>query len=111
MLPPKAPPGVTEWLQAWSRGDVEAEERLYGLVYDELRRQASRLLRRERREHTLQPTALVHEAYLRLAELRDGQWPSRAHFFAMAARAMRHVLVDHGSTSGPSPPASRPSRP
>jgi RNA polymerase sigma factor (TIGR02999 family) len=95
MLPPKAPPGVTEWLQAWSRGDVEAEERLYGLVYDELRRQASRLLRRERREHTLQPTALVHEAYLRLAELRDGQWPSRAHFFAMAARAMRHVLVDH----------------
>jgi RNA polymerase sigma factor (TIGR02999 family) len=95
MPPPKAPPGVTGWLQAWGRGDVEAEGRLYGLVYDELRRQAARLLRRERREHTLQPTALVHEAYLRLAELRGGQWPSRAHFFAMAARAMRHVLVDH----------------
>lgn len=95
MQPPKTPPGVTEWLRAWGRGDVQAADRLYGLVYDELRRQAARLLRRERREHTLQPTALVHEAYLRLADLRGGQWPSRAHFFAMAARAMRHVLVDH----------------
>jgi RNA polymerase sigma factor (TIGR02999 family) len=95
MQAPRTPPGVTEWLQAWGRGDAEAEGRLYGLVYEELRRQAARLLRRERREHTLQPTALVHEAYLRLAELRGGQWPSRAHFFAMAARVMRHVLVDH----------------
>lgn len=91
----KPPERVTEWLQAWGKGDIDAGSRLYELVYRDLRRQAARLLRRERPEHTLQPTALVHEAYLRLAEVHDAQWPSRAHFFAMAGRVMRHVLVDH----------------
>lgn len=89
------PEGVTDLLQAWSGGDREAGERLIGLVYDELRRQAARHLRRERREHTLRPTALVHEAYLRLMAQRGAAWPSRAHFFAMAAKVMRHILVDH----------------
>jgi len=97
-VPSETPPrsqSVTEWLRAWGKGDNGAGSELYDLVYRDLRRQAARMLRRERREHTLQPTALVHEAYLRLAEVRDGQWPSRAHFFAMAARVMRHILVDH----------------
>jgi RNA polymerase sigma factor (TIGR02999 family) len=86
---------VTGWLKAWGRGESEAGSHLYELVYQNLHRQAARLLRRERRDHTLQPTALVHEAYLRLADVRGGDWPSRAHFYAMAARVMRHVLVDH----------------
>lgn len=89
------PEGVTGLLQAWSGGDREAGERLISLVYDELRRQAARHLRRERREHTLRPTALVHEAYLRLMAQRNVAWPSRSHFFAMAAKVMRHILVDH----------------
>jgi RNA polymerase sigma factor (TIGR02999 family) len=82
-------------LQAWARGDKDAAERVFPLVYDQLRRLAARQLRRERRGHTLQPTALVHEAYVRLAGQRAAEWPDRAHFFAMAARVMRHVLVDH----------------
>jgi RNA polymerase sigma factor (TIGR02999 family) len=86
---------VTGWLKAWGGGDEQAGGRLYELVYQNLHRQAARLLRRERRDHTLQPTALVHEAYLRLADARGADWPSRAHFYAMAARVMRHVLVDH----------------
>jgi RNA polymerase sigma factor (TIGR02999 family) len=86
---------VTGWLQAWSQGDTEAEKRVYASLYQELRRQAARHLRRERRGHSLQPTGLVHEAYLRLTGLRGSHWPSRAHFLAMAARAMRHILVDH----------------
>jgi RNA polymerase sigma factor (TIGR02999 family) len=90
-----APQGVTDLLQAWSRGDREAGEKVVPLVYDELRRQAARYLRRERREHTLRPTALVHEAYLRMMGQRDVVWPDRAHFFAMAAKLMRHILVDH----------------
>lgn len=89
------PAAVTDLLQAWSGGDRDAGERLIGLVYDELRSQAARHLRRERREHTLRPTALVHEAYLRLTAQRGTAWPSRAHFFAMAAKVMRHILVDH----------------
>jgi RNA polymerase sigma factor (TIGR02999 family) len=94
------PPGnpaaddVTALLQAWGQGDVDAGERLFPLVYAELRRQARRYMRGERAGHTLQPTALAHEAYLRLAG-RERAWADRAHFFAVAARVMRQVLVDH----------------
>jgi RNA polymerase sigma factor (TIGR02999 family) len=86
---------ITRMLEAWADGDPDALERLMPLVYDELRRVASRRLARERREHTLQPTALVHEAYLRLAGQRSARFESRAQFFALAARMMRRILVDH----------------
>jgi RNA polymerase sigma factor (TIGR02999 family) len=98
--PRDVPVKVTDWLNAWSLGDREAEERLYAELYHELRRQAARCLRRERRGHSLQPTGLVHEAYLRLATLRQPEWASRGHFFAMAARIMRHILVDHARRRG-----------
>src|SRR5688500_17531352 len=89
------PENVTELLMAHRAGADRAFERLVPLVYDELRRQAARHLRRERGNHTLQPTALVHEAYLKLADQRDVEWRNRAHFFAIAARIMRRILVDH----------------
>jgi RNA polymerase sigma factor (TIGR02999 family) len=85
---------VTVLLHAWARGDPRAEADLLPLVYRELRRQAAAYLRRERTGHTLQPTALVHEAYLRLVGQRV-DWRNRAHFFAIAAQMMRRVLVDH----------------
>jgi RNA polymerase sigma factor (TIGR02999 family) len=94
-LPGGGTPALTEMLQAWSRGDADAEQQVFAAVYVELRRQAARLLRREKPGHSLQPSAVVNEAYLQLARLQDADWPSRAHFFAMAARVMRHVLVDH----------------
>jgi RNA polymerase sigma factor (TIGR02999 family) len=86
---------LTGLLQAWGKGDLEARDRLLPIVYDELRRQAAVYLRRERVGHTLQPTALVHEVYLKLAGPRRVPWRSRAEFFATAAEAMRHILVDH----------------
>lgn len=86
---------VTQMLQAWSGGDREALDELLAHVYDELRRQAARALRRERREHTLQTTALVHEAYLRLADQRGARWQNRAQFYAIAAQMMRRILVDY----------------
>jgi RNA polymerase sigma factor (TIGR02999 family) len=86
---------VTVLLRAWSKGDLEAGERLIPLVYAELRRQAARYLRRERRDHTLRPTALVHEAYLRLAGQKPGAWQGRGQFFGVAAQVMRRILVDH----------------
>src|SRR4029453_2093116 len=79
----------------WSRGDRRALDRLLPLVYAELRRIATRQLRRERAGHTLQPTALVHEAYLRLVEPRNVDWQNRAHFFGVAAGIIRRILVDH----------------
>jgi RNA polymerase sigma factor (TIGR02999 family) len=88
--------GVTELLVLWRQGDREAQERLMALVYDELRRRAAAYLRRERVGHTLQPTALVHEAYLRLVEQDRVVWQGRAHFLAIAASMMRRVLMDHG---------------
>ncbi len=91
---------VTALLRAWSRGDADAGERLLPIVYGELRRQAARLLRRERRDHTLQPTALVHETYLRLVEQREADWKNRTQFFAVAAQAMRRILVDHARRHG-----------
>jgi RNA polymerase sigma factor (TIGR02999 family) len=86
---------VTDWLLAWSRGDQSALESLVPLVHRELHRLARRYMRRESRHHTLQPTALVNEAYLRLVQARNVPWRDRAHFFAIAARLMRQILVDH----------------
>lgn len=86
---------VTQILQDWSGGDAEAAERLMPLVYDEMRRLARSLLARERGGHTLQPTALVNEAYLRLVDQRSVSWQNRAHFYGIAASMMRRVLIDH----------------
>ena len=86
---------VTELLVAWSGGDESALEALMPLVHAELRRLARRQMRRERDGHTLQTTALVNEAYLRLVDLSRIRWQDRAHFFAMSARLMRRILVDH----------------
>jgi RNA polymerase sigma factor (TIGR02999 family) len=94
-LQPVPSDDVTALLRAWGRGDAQAGEKLAGLVYAELRRTAARHLRRERREHSLAPTALVHEAYLRLAGQRRAVWKNRAQFHAVAARTMRRILVDH----------------
>ena len=91
---------VTALLRAWSNGDPEAGERLLPIVYGDLRRQAARLLRGERRDHTLEPTALVHETYLRLVEQRAADWRCRAQFFGVAAQAMRRILVDHARRHG-----------
>ena len=85
---------VTQLLQAWSEGDQAAFDRLAPIVYSELRRLARRYMARERPDHTLQPTALVHEAYMRLAGLHNLQWKNRVHFFAISAQVMRRVLVD-----------------
>jgi RNA polymerase sigma-70 factor (ECF subfamily) len=86
---------ITDLLAAWSGGDRAALDRLLPLVYAELRRVAARRLARERAGHTLVPTALVHEAYLRLVEQHSAQWQGRAHFFGVAAELMRRILVDH----------------
>ena len=94
--PPVTPPGeVTRLLVAWSAGDAKALEELIPLVYGELRRLAERHLARERAGHTLQPTAVVHEAYLKLVDQKRVSWKNRGHFFAVAAQAMRRLLVDH----------------
>jgi len=86
---------ITKLLQTWSAGDPEAAERVLPLVYEELRHIACRQLRQERGGHTLQATAVVHEAYLRLQGQAGFEWPSRAHFFAFAAHLIRRILVDH----------------
>jgi RNA polymerase sigma-70 factor (ECF subfamily) len=86
---------VSRLLQAWGRGDVRAGEDLLPIVYRELRRRAGAYLRGERPDHTLQPTALVHEAYIRLVGQERVTWQNRAHFFGVAAQMMRRILVDH----------------
>lgn len=86
---------VTRLLRAWRDGDPAAQDELVPLVYEELRHRAAAYLRRERGDHTLQPTALVHEAYLRLVGQQRVSWQSRAHFYALAAQTMRRVLVDY----------------
>ena len=86
---------VTALLMAWPDGDEQVGERLLRAVYAELHRQAKRAMRRESPDHTLQPTALVHEAYLRLIDQRRVSWRNRAHFFGVAAQLMRRILVDH----------------
>jgi RNA polymerase sigma factor (TIGR02999 family) len=89
------PADVSRLLQAWGKGDVRAAEDLMPIVYRELRKRAAAQLRGERQNHTLQPTALVHEAYVRLAGQDPIAWQNRAHFFAVSAQMMRRVLVDH----------------
>jgi RNA polymerase sigma factor (TIGR02999 family) len=91
---------ATGLLQAWGGGDAAALEQLIPLVHAELRRLARRHMARERPGHTLQPTALVNEAYLRLVDLRQMRWQDRNHFFAMAARLMRRILVDTARSRG-----------
>jgi RNA polymerase sigma-70 factor (ECF subfamily) len=87
--------GITQLLADASNGDQAALDALLPLVYNELRRLADHYLRRERSDHTLQATALVHEAYLRLVDQTNISWQNRAHFFSVAAQVMRHILVDH----------------
>ncbi|CAN5221124.1 sigma-70 family RNA polymerase sigma factor [soil metagenome] len=89
------PANVTQLLDRWSQGDQAALDELLPLVYDELHRLASSYLRRERADHTLQPTALVNEAYLRLIDQHQSHWQNRAQFFGVAAQLMRRILVDH----------------
>ena len=89
---------ITERLIAWSSGDVAALDDVIRAVYQELRQMADRYLRKERSEHTLQPTALVHEAYLRLIDQTQVSWQNRAHFFGVAAQMMRRILIDHAKT-------------
>jgi RNA polymerase sigma factor (TIGR02999 family) len=86
---------VTQILREWSQGDAEAPSRLMPLVYEELRRRAADCLRRERKDHTLQPTALVHEAYVKLVGQDRAQWKNRAHFCSVAAQLMRRILVKY----------------
>ncbi|MBA2621739.1 MAG: sigma-70 family RNA polymerase sigma factor [Acidobacteria bacterium] len=89
---------VTVLLRQMSDGSESAPEELLPLVYDELRKLARGYLRNERQDHTLQPTALVHEAYIRLVDWENVSWQNRAHFFAVAANVMRRILVDHART-------------
>jgi RNA polymerase sigma factor (TIGR02999 family) len=89
---------ITERLIAWSNGDAAALNDVINAVYQELRRMADRYLRKERLDHTLQTTALVHEAYLRLIDQTQVSWQNRAQFFAVAAQMMRRILVDHART-------------
>lgn len=89
---------VTQLLLNWSRGERHALDELMPLVYQELRKLASRYLKSERPDHTLQPTALINEAYIRMIDQEMPEWQSRAHFFGVAARLMRQILVDHART-------------
>jgi len=90
-----SPQEISQLLVAWSKGDQAALEKLMPLVYSELHRIAKRYMERENPGHTLQTTALIHEAYLRLADQPQASWQNRAHFFGVAARVMRHILVDY----------------
>ena len=93
-MSPRAPSDATDLLLAWSGGDASAFDKLVPLVYQELRVLAQRYMRRERPDHTLQATALVNEAYLRLMDVNRIQWQNRAHFLAFAAQTMRRILVE-----------------
>jgi RNA polymerase sigma factor (TIGR02999 family) len=95
-----SPNNLTDLLREWRDGDKSALDKLTPLVYDELRRIAHRYVRRERNGHTLQTTALVNEAYMRLAGERKIEWENRAHFFAVTARVMRHILTDYARSRG-----------
>ena len=94
-MDPDSSSQVTDLLDDWSKGDLEAREKLMPLVYDELRRLAASYLRRERVDHTLQATALVNEAYMRLVREKSVSWQSKSHFFGVCAKLMRRILVDH----------------
>lgn len=92
---PDSSSDVTKLLIEWSDGDKDALDSLFPLVYDELRKMARQYLRRERDDHTLQPTALVNEAFMRLVDQQHVNWQNRAHFFAIAANMMRRILINH----------------
>ncbi len=96
--PDKKASEITQMLREWSGGKVEALDNLLPLVYEELHKQAARFMRKERAGHTLQTTALINEAYLKLIDRHDVNWESRTHFFAVAAQAMRRILVDYART-------------
>ena len=98
--PMSSPDSITKLLIEWRDGDETALNRLIPLVYEELHRMAHRHMRRERQEHTLQTTALINEAYLRLVDHKGMRWQNRAHFYGVAAQAMRRVLVDEARTRG-----------
>jgi len=91
----RSPQGINQLLERWSEGDEKALDQLMPLVYDELHRLAGAYLRREHREHTLQPTALINEAYLKLIQQHNTRWQNRAQFYGVAAQLMRRILVDH----------------
>jgi RNA polymerase sigma factor (TIGR02999 family) len=90
----RSPEEITELLRAWSRGDQDAFDKLAPVIYSELHRLARHYMSRERPDHTLQPTALVHEAYIRLVEFQRLHWKNRVHFYAISSQVMRRVLVD-----------------
>lgn len=90
-----SPHQITQLLKGWSNGDQDARDQLMPLVYEELRRMAHRHMRKESPGHTLQTSALVHEAFVRLADQKEVHWQNRAHFFGLASQMMRRVLVDH----------------
>src|SRR4026207_1814217 len=95
MATPEGSGQITRMLREWSGGDESVAEKLAPLVYDELRRMASNYMHPERPGHTLQPTALIHETYLRLIDQGQPEWRSRSHFFRFSAHLMRPILVDH----------------
>src|SRR5437667_287709 len=97
-MQPPSTSEVTRLLKDWSSGDAAALDQLIPILYNELRAVAARYLRRERPDHTLQPTALVNEAYLRLIDQKQVQWQNRAHFVGVAAQMMRRILVDHAKS-------------
>jgi RNA polymerase sigma factor (TIGR02999 family) len=99
-MTPGSTHAVTDLLRAWASGDQAALDELLPLVYDDLRRQARRYMRAQPAGHTLQTTALVHEAYLRLVGQSPVEWNGRAHFFGVAAKVMRSILVDHARARG-----------
>jgi RNA polymerase sigma factor (TIGR02999 family) len=93
--PARSPHEITHLLAEWSNGNQTALDKLYPLVYDELHRMANRYMNRERKDHTLQTTALINEAYVRLVDQKHVHWGNRAHFFAICAQIMRRILIDH----------------
>jgi len=99
---------ITQILQDWNDGNEDAKERLLPFVYDELKRQARYYMSRERRDHTLQPTALVHEAFLRIAQQSGIDWQNRSHFYGVASRLMRQILVDHARVHAAAKRGSNP---
>jgi RNA polymerase sigma factor (TIGR02999 family) len=101
-MPPQSDPTVTELLRSVRAGDAGAPDRLASAIYEDLRRLAASYMRRERADHTLQPTALVHEAFMRLMGQERTDWQDRAHFFGVAAQVMRRILVDHARRSNAS---------
>jgi RNA polymerase sigma-70 factor, ECF subfamily len=99
---------ITKILQDWNDGNKEAKEHLLPFVYDELKRQARFLMSKERSNHTLQPTALVHEAFMKLSEQSGIDWKNRSHFYGFASRMMRQILVDHARLHAAAKRGSRP---